>query len=173
MNTKLASLYRKSDVDDVLAKHSSEEALTEAEADMLELALRFPIPANHDGANVVFAAAPSSPINPILVSELIDILLIAMPEGEQPNANQIAEVIGRELVKPIRQGPVVFTRGELEQLYSSDIWQLWCAKEAGEGEQDLTADKCNSLREMWPDIPAGMNRMQAKGWVYQKLGGVV
>lgn len=172
MNTKLASLYRKQDIDDVLAKHALEQPLTAAEADVLELAQRFPIPANHDEANVIFAASPDNPINPILVSELIDILLIAMPEGQSPNANQIAEIIGRELVKPERQGPVIFNRSELSQLYSSDIWQLWCAKAEAEGEQDMTTTRCNSLRETWPDIPVSMSRLEAKTWVYQKLGGV-
>ena len=174
MDITKRSLYPADVVLATLTAIESGDVLTPLQSEIDPMIRRFPRAADHDGlivsgtGNVVFAAAPINPISPTIVSELLAPLLELMGEFEQPTANQQAEVIGRWLVNPERKHATIFTGAELRLMHGSDVWKLWCMA----AEDEELASRCDNLRELWPDLPAGLTAIEYKMFVYQKLGGV-
>ena len=172
MDVTKRAFYKASDVLSTLLAIENGDELTTLQAEIAPLIGRFKQAADHDGliidgtGNVVFAVAPTNPYNPTIVTDLLAPLFELM-DDEYPTANQQAEVIGRWLVNPDRKHATIFTGPELRLMHSSDVWKLWCMA----AEEEELVSRCDSLRELWSDLPVGLTAIECKGFVYQKLGG--
>ncbi len=97
-----------------------------------EMLQRFPNAGDHGSDNLIFVGTPNSPVNPILLSDLLDL------EGTPISGDALAWTVAQFMGAEDRSLGIFGTKAQLSGLHKHPAWRVWCGNY--ENRPDFEAD---------------------------------
>ena len=122
---------------------------------------RFPNGGMPDQANYIFAGSPNAPVNPFLISDLVD------EEGVKLEGDAFVLAVGKELAGEDRSRGLLGDKQDIITLSHSPIWKLWQSQYDEESRAAFEADYL-AVREKLPALPEyseNITFQQAADWL--------
>ena len=111
-----------------------------------QLLQRFPKGGMPDQANYIFAGSLEEPINPFLISELVD------EEGLKLEGDAFVLAVGKELSKDGRTHGILGDKNDIISLSKSPIWLIWQKHYDDDNRAAFEADYL-AVKAIFPALP--------------------
>jgi len=125
--------------------YDAEQGIIE-ESECWQLLQRFPKGGMPDQANYIFAGSLDEPVNPFLISNLVD------AEGVKLEGDAFVLAVGKELAKDGRAHGILGDKNDIVSLSKSPIWRLWQKQYDADNRAAFEADYL-AVRERFPALP--------------------
>ncbi|GEM_PF-5239198 len=140
--------------------YDAEQGIIE-DSECYQLLQRFPKGGMPDQANYIFAGSLAEPLNPFLISDLVD------AEGVKLEGDAFVLAVGKELATDGREHGILGDKNDIISLSHHPVWKLWQKQYADDNRAAFEADYL-AVRERFSALPAYSETItfqQAADWL--------